>query len=206
MLRKTLIFVGIVVALVPYAGLPSDWDQAIMTGAGLLIVGVLLLARRPSDARDDGAVRREQPPVETLPDEHSDMPTAVHEDYRSLSVARMAEEVHPAVSVVPVETAAAHVSVPSNPPIGLSNESERHPRKQKPTFAERLAEVAEEEARLRPRRRRSAEARVPATPLLVEDRPSMIDQPAAEPIQKKPRRRVSVKPNDHADPISPSLG
>lgn len=52
MLRRILIILGAFVAILPYLGLPRSWDNVLLTLAGLLIVILVLLRRRPrsSDA------------------------------------------------------------------------------------------------------------------------------------------------------------
>lgn len=51
MRRKILIFLGLLVALLPYLGFPYDYNKWIWTTAGFLIVFLLLLPRTPKIRR-----------------------------------------------------------------------------------------------------------------------------------------------------------
>jgi membrane protein implicated in regulation of membrane protease activity len=47
MLRRILIFLGLVIAVLPYLGFPYDWQSIASTSIGLLIVSILMFSRRP---------------------------------------------------------------------------------------------------------------------------------------------------------------
>jgi len=60
MLRRILIILGALVALLPYLGLPRSWDNILFTFAGLAIVVLLVLSRRSVPSRE---VAREETPA-----------------------------------------------------------------------------------------------------------------------------------------------
>jgi hypothetical protein len=51
MLRKMLIALGLVVAVLPYLGFPEKWDAGISTIAGVIIVLLVLISRRRTHGR-----------------------------------------------------------------------------------------------------------------------------------------------------------
>ncbi len=51
MRRKILIFLGLLVALLPYLGFPYDYNKWVWTSAGFLIVFLVLLPRTPKIRR-----------------------------------------------------------------------------------------------------------------------------------------------------------
>lgn len=51
MRRKILIFLGLLVALLPYLGFPYDYNKWVWTAAGFLIVFLVLLPRTPKIKR-----------------------------------------------------------------------------------------------------------------------------------------------------------
>lgn len=53
MRRKILIFLGLLVALLPYLGFPYDYNKWVWTTAGFLIVFLVLLPRTPKTRRLD---------------------------------------------------------------------------------------------------------------------------------------------------------
>lgn len=62
MLRRLLIALGLLVAFLPYLGIPHTWQSVISTVVGFLIVGVLLLSRRKKTSRteEDALVRNDE--------------------------------------------------------------------------------------------------------------------------------------------------
>ncbi len=51
MLRKILIFLGFLIAILPYLGIPYDWSRWIWTFAGLAIVFLVYFSRRGKSVR-----------------------------------------------------------------------------------------------------------------------------------------------------------
>lgn len=71
MLRKILIALGILVALVPYLGFPSAYDTVLLTGLGLSIVGLIVLGKRPRVRRD-------------VRDETTELPRGLHVEHHEV--------------------------------------------------------------------------------------------------------------------------
>jgi hypothetical protein len=73
MLRRILIILGALVALLPYLGLPRSWDNVLFTFAGLTIILLLVLGKRSSSSREAG--RTEVTPLrESIETKHTPRP------------------------------------------------------------------------------------------------------------------------------------
>lgn len=84
MRRKILIFLGLLVALLPYLGFPYDYNKWIWTTAGFLIVFLLLLPRTPKirkleDRLDEMSHLSRTPPSGT---DESEAPRSLHVERR----------------------------------------------------------------------------------------------------------------------------
>lgn len=60
MLRRILIALGLIVAVLPYLGLPYDWQMTTSTVVGLLIVTILMFSRRPRRISETPAPHQEE--------------------------------------------------------------------------------------------------------------------------------------------------
>ncbi len=60
MLRRILIVLGLLIAVLPYLGLPYDWQMTTSTVVGLLIVTILMFSRRPRRIPENPAPPQEE--------------------------------------------------------------------------------------------------------------------------------------------------
>ncbi len=99
MLRRILICLGALVAILPYLGLPRSWDNALFTLCGLLVVILLVVGKRPR-AQENFA-----PPIkESVP---KVLPNTVPRDTRGAVPAQRfavsGGERHPHKNIAPVK-------------------------------------------------------------------------------------------------------